>query len=123
VQDDHLGPFNIGNPGEFTMVELANLVKEVINPQAEVSSTSCLRLIAYRPCLPACLRACVPSCPQSAPRGQSHPPPLQIIHVENTSDDPSRRKPDITKARTTLGWEPKVPLREGLQLMVDDFRK
>lgn len=77
----HVGPFNVGNPGEFTMMELANLVKEVVNPAAE------------------------------------------IVFRENTSDDPGRRKPDITKAKTMLGWEPKVPLREGLALMVDDFKK
>ena len=34
--------------------------------------------------------------------------PAQLVFVENTADDPSRRKPDITKAKTLLGWEPKV---------------
>ena len=77
----HIGPFNTGNPGEFTMIELANLVKEVVNPNAE------------------------------------------IVFRDNTSDDPGRRKPDITKIKTMLGWEPKVALREGLTLMVDDFKK
>lgn len=48
---------------------------------------------------------------------------MQIIYVENTADDPSRRKPDITKIKTTLGWEPKIPLREGLPRMVQDFKK
>ena len=67
--------------GEFTMLELANLVKEVVNPKA---------VIEYR---------------------------------ENTADDPKCRKPDITKVKTTLGWEPVVPLREGLERMVDDFKK
>jgi UDP-glucuronate decarboxylase len=33
------------------------------------------------------------------------------------------RKPDITKAKDLLGWEPKVSLREGLPMMVDDFRQ
>lgn len=33
---------------------------------------------------------------------------LQLVFVENTADDPSRRKPDITKAKTLLGWQPKV---------------
>ena len=47
---------------------------------------------------------------------------MQITFVANTADDPARRKPDITKARTLLGWEPKVPLRDGLARMVDDFR-
>jgi len=79
--NEHTGPFNIGNPGEFTMLELAKLVKEVVNPDAE------------------------------------------IVFRENTSDDPGRRKPDITKAKTLLGWEPKVALREGLLTMVEDFKK
>lgn len=80
MESQHTGPFNIGNPGEFTMLELAQHVKDVVNPQA------------------------------------------QIVFRENTADDPTRRKPDITKAQELLGWEPKVELKEGLQLMVDDFR-
>ena len=80
MEGSHTGPFNIGNPHEFTMLELAQHVKEVVNPKA---------VIVYR---------------------------------ENTADDPSRRKPDITKAETQLGWTPKVELREGLSLMVSDFR-
>lgn len=47
----------------------------------------------------------------------------QLAWVENTADDPSRRKPDITKAKTLLGWEPKIKLEDGLKLMVDDFKK
>jgi len=39
---------------------------------------------------------------------------LQMIH---------KRKPDISRAKELLGWEPKVPLHEGLPLMVTDFRK
>lgn len=81
MEGDHLGPFNVGNPGEFTMIELANVVKEVVAPDA---------VIEFR---------------------------------ENTSDDPGKRKPDITKIKTTLGWEPKVSLREGLPKMVADFKK
>ena len=34
--DEHTGPINIGNPTEFTMLELANVVKEVVNPDAEI---------------------------------------------------------------------------------------
>ena len=49
------GPFNVGNPTEFTMLELAEVVKEVVNPHAK------------------------------------------IVYKENTADDPSKRKPDITK--------------------------
>ena len=73
-------PVNIGNPTEFTILEFANLVKEMTN------STS---PIEYRP-LP--------------------------------EDDPKQRKPDITKARELLGWEPKIELREGLQTTLDYFR-
>jgi dTDP-glucose 4,6-dehydratase len=38
-------------------------------------------------------------------------------------DDPSRRRPDITRARTVLGWEPKVQLREGLNLCIPYFTR
>jgi UDP-glucuronate decarboxylase len=78
--DSEMGPVNIGNPTEFTMLELAKVVQEVVNPDAKIE---------FR---------------------------------DNTSDDPSRRKPDITKAKKLLGWEPKVQLREGLASMVDDFK-
>ena len=79
--DEHTGPFNIGNPGEFTMSELAEVVKDLIDPEAKIE---------FR---------------------------------ENTADDPGRRKPDISKAKELLGWEPKVSLKEGLPKMIEDFRK
>ncbi|KAI5083312.1 hypothetical protein GOP47_0003055 [Adiantum capillus-veneris] len=81
MESEHIGPFNLGNPGEFTMLDLANVVKEVIDPQAKIQ------------------------------------------FKENTEDDPHKRKPDITKAKNLLHWEPKVPLKEGLPLMVEDFRR
>eukprot|EP00238_Polyblepharides_amylifera_P002883 CAMPEP_0196584124 /NCGR_PEP_ID=MMETSP1081-20130531/45834_1 /TAXON_ID=36882 /ORGANISM="Pyramimonas amylifera, Strain CCMP720" /LENGTH=342 /DNA_ID=CAMNT_0041905227 /DNA_START=120 /DNA_END=1148 /DNA_ORIENTATION=+ len=81
MEGEHTGPFNIGNPNEFTMLELAEKVKAVVNPNAE------------------------------------------IVFRENTSDDPSKRRPDITKATTHLGWEPKVQLTEGLGFMVEDFKQ
>ncbi|KAF2604515.1 hypothetical protein F2Q70_00028044 [Brassica cretica] len=80
MEGDQTGPINIGNPGEFTMVELAETVKELIKPDVEIKM------------------------------------------VENTPDDPRQRKPDISKAKEVLGWEPKVKLREGLPLMEEDFR-
>jgi UDP-glucuronate decarboxylase len=78
--DDFVGPVNIGNPGEFTIRQLAELTLEL------VGSTS--RLIEK---------------------------PLPV-------DDPERRKPDISLARARLGWEPQVPLREGLARTIDWFR-
>ncbi|GBG72216.1 hypothetical protein CBR_g11148 [Chara braunii] len=81
MESEHTGPFNLGNPGEFTMLELAEVVKKVVDPSAQVE---------FR---------------------------------ENTADDPHKRKPDISKAKQLLGWEPKIPLIEGLPRMVEDFRQ
>ncbi|GLU16846.1 hypothetical protein SLE2022_332550 [Rubroshorea leprosula] len=81
MEGEHVGPFNLGNPGEFTMLELAEVVQEVIDPNAKIE---------FRP---------------------------------NTEDDPHKRKPDISKAKELLGWEPKISLRKGLPLMVSDFRQ
>ncbi|GFZ19410.1 NAD(P)-binding Rossmann-fold superfamily protein [Actinidia rufa] len=81
MEGEHVGPFNLGNPGEFTMLELAQVVQETIDPNAKIE---------FRP---------------------------------NTEDDPHKRKPDITRAKDLLGWEPKVSLRKGLPLMVSDFRQ
>jgi nucleoside-diphosphate-sugar epimerase len=47
----------------------------------------------------------------------------EIVHLEPFPDDPRRRRPDITIAKKVLGWEPKVPLREGLKQTVDYFKK
>lgn len=81
MEGEHVGPFNLGNPGEFTMLELAKVVQETIDPNAKIE---------FRP---------------------------------NTEDDPHKRKPDISKAKEQLGWEPKIPLKEGLPMMVSDFRQ
>lgn len=80
MDGEHVGPFNLGNPGEFTMLELAEVVKETIDSSATIE---------FR---------------------------------KNTADDPHKRKPDITKAKELLNWEPKISLRDGLPLMVTDFR-
>jgi dTDP-glucose 4,6-dehydratase len=45
-----------------------------------------------------------------------------IVHVGLPEDDPKRRKPDITRARTLLGWEPKVDRAQGLKLALEYFR-
>ncbi|HTU04728.1 MAG TPA: NAD-dependent epimerase/dehydratase family protein, partial [Trebonia sp.] len=75
-----IGPVNLGNPGEFTMLELAKQVIALTDSDCELQ---------HRP-LPA--------------------------------DDPVRRQPDISRARELLGWQPTVPLREGLARTVDYFR-
>ena len=47
----------------------------------------------------------------------------KIEYRENTADDPTRRKPDITRIRDKYGWEPKVKLRDGIVRMLDDFKR
>jgi nucleoside-diphosphate-sugar epimerase len=47
----------------------------------------------------------------------------RITYEPPLPDDPSRRRPDIARAKDELGWEPRVPLREGLQRTIDYFRE
>lgn len=47
---------------------------------------------------------------------------VEITFMPMPEDDPKQRKPDITKAKALLGWEPRVPLREGLQMSMEYFR-
>ena len=77
--EDVTGPINMGNPGEFTIKQLAELVIEL------TESTS------------------------------------KLVFGELPADDPKVRKPDITKARDLLGWEPEVSLRDGLRPTIDFF--
>jgi UDP-glucuronate decarboxylase len=78
--DDFIGPVNLGNPEEFTMLELAELVLELTGSRSKV------------------------------------------IHRPLPVDDPTRRRPDISLAKERLGWQPTVPLREGLERTVAWFR-
>lgn len=81
TNEECLGPINIGNPGEFTMLELAEKV---------ISLTGSNSKIVYKP-LP--------------------------------QDDPRQRQPDISLAKTKLGWLPKVSLDQGLMETISYFRK
>ena len=47
----------------------------------------------------------------------------KIVHLPPFPDDPKRRRPDITLAKKILGWEPKVPLEEGLKLTINYFKE
>jgi UDP-glucuronate decarboxylase len=76
---DLTGPINIGNPGEFTMIELAQTIIELTNSSS------------------------------------------RIEHLPLPLDDPKQRKPDITLARTKLGWEPKIGLEAGLRKTIEYF--
>lgn len=81
MNGDFIGPVNLGNQDEYTILELATEVQKLINPNAQLK---------FEP-LP--------------------------------QDDPRRRRPDITRARTFLNWEPTIPLIEGLKLTIADFRE
>jgi UDP-glucuronate decarboxylase len=80
TQKGFTGPLNMGNPHEFTILELAETV---------------LRLTGSR---------------------------SRIVTRPLPQDDPRQRQPDITLARSVLGWEPVTPLAEGLKPTIDYFR-
>ena len=77
--EDFIGPVNLGNPGEFTVMELAQKVIQLTNSRS------------------------------------------QVIPQEKRGDDPTRRRPDISLAQQKLGWQPQVPLEEGLQKTIAYF--
>ena len=52
-----------------------------------------------------------------------NPGGISSIFTDTLGDDPQRRQPDITRARTILGWEPKVNLRDGLNQTIDYMRQ
>ena len=74
-----IGPINLGNPTEFKVSELANLIIEKTNSKSK------------------------------------------IVFMDLPQDDPKQRKPDITKARTTLDWDPKIDLNIGLNQTIEYF--
>lgn len=80
MDGEHTGPVNFGNPDEYSILELAQKIQGMINPDAE---------LIFKP-LP--------------------------------QDDPKQRQPDITRARTYYNWEPTIPLAEGLEKTIADFR-
>ena len=79
--DDFIGPVNLGNPKEFSILELANKVIELTGSKSK---------IVFQPLPP---------------------------------DDPIQRKPDIRLAKEHLGWEPEIPLEEGLKETIAYFER
>jgi dTDP-glucose 4,6-dehydratase len=76
-ESGHHDPVNIGNPNEFTLLELAKAVIELTGGDSKV------------------------------------------VFEALPTDDPQVRQPDISKAKEILGWEPKIQLREGLELTIE----
>jgi UDP-glucuronate decarboxylase len=79
--DDVAGPVNLGNPGEFTIIDLADIIRDLTGSRSP------------------------------------------IVHEPLPQDDPRQRQPDIQLARSRLGWEPKVSLREGLKPTIAYFEQ
>jgi UDP-glucuronate decarboxylase len=75
------GPVNLGNPGEFTIKELAEMIIELTSSKSK------------------------------------------IIYCDLPKDDPVRRRPDITKAKKLLNWEPAVNLQDGLTETIKYFKE
>lgn len=78
---DFTGPVNIGNPGEFTMLELAEKVLYLVGGNSK------------------------------------------LVYLPLPADDPKQRQPDISLAKSSLDWTPKVGLEDGLKETVAYFRK
>ncbi len=79
--DQLRGPINIGNPGEYTMLELAETVLSIVGSKS------------------------------------------RIIFQSLPADDPRQRQPDISQAKSELGWEPKISLKDGLKETVSYFQR
>jgi len=77
---DVTGPVNIGNPGEFTMLELAEAVIRLTKSKSK------------------------------------------LVFLPLPQDDPKQRRPDISLAKETLGWQPRISLDEGLERTIKHFQ-
>jgi len=83
METDHgfTGPVNLGNPGEFSMLELAETVLELTGSKSK------------------------------------------LVFQDLPEDDPKQRQPDISIAKKELGWQPSIPLKEGLEKTIDYFSR
>lgn len=81
MNSEHHGPFNVGNPQELTMIELANLIIDITKSKSK------------------------------------------IVWQDLPKDDPKRRKPDISKMKKYLNWNPIVNVEDGIRSTIDYFKK
>ncbi len=79
--EDFTGPVNLGNPTEFTILQLAETLQKMTGSRSK------------------------------------------IVHKPLPQDDPTQRKPDISLGRKTLGWEPRIPLEQGLARTISWFER
>jgi len=81
IRSDQVGPVNLGNPEEVTVLQLAETIRDLMGSDSD------------------------------------------IVMIDRPVDDPERRRPDISLARQVLGWEPAIPLREGLSRTIEWARE
>ena len=79
MNSSYTGPINIGNPDEYSILDIAEIIRSKINPK------------------------------------------LKIIHKPLPSDDPNRRKPNISLAKEYLDWEPKISFNNGIDKTINYF--
>jgi len=84
MDSDEIGPVNLGNPNEMTILDIAKHINKVVNGEDDKS---------------------------------------KIVFKELPSDDPLVRKPDISKAKKVLGWEPKVSFADGINRTIQYFKQ
>jgi len=80
-EEGFIGPVNLGNPVEYTILDFAKLIIELTDSKSK------------------------------------------IVYKDLPSDDPTQRLPNISKAKEKLGWEPSVPLKDGLMKTIEYFEK
>ena len=84
-------PVNLGNGDEFTILEFAQLVRDVVEDVQRAD-------------------------------GVAAPPRVNIVHEGLPKDDPQKRRPDTTRAKETLKWQPRWTVRMGLEEMVRYYK-
>jgi UDP-glucuronate decarboxylase len=85
MESDCTEPVNLGNPEEFTVLEFADMVLEIVGIKEDKDSST-------------------------------------IVMKEGLVDDPKRRRPDISRAREMLGWQPRWSVRKGIQETAEYYR-
>jgi len=80
MESDYTSPVNLGNPDEYKIIDIANIIKDMTMSKAK------------------------------------------IVFKKLPKDDPIKRKPDISVAKSILGWKPKTPLNAGLEETINYFQ-
>jgi len=91
MNSDETRPVNIGSGDEFTILDFAHVVREVVEKVQKEDGTPIQRRV-------------------------------EIVHKAMPTDDPQKRRPDTTRAKEVLDWEPKWTVRMGVEEMVRYYK-